>query len=573
MITLRDYQQACVAAIIDRARKGVTRQAIVMATGTGKTCIFASLAPLVKAKGKKTLILAHRSELLEQAADKIRMVDNTLTIGIEQAENTCTTLEDVVVASVPTLGRTGSDRITKFSPDDYGLIICDEMHHSTSETYLNIFRYFDVLKGEVSTPNGRLLLGFTATPTRADKVGLDKVYDEIVFNYNLQQGINDGYLSNIRAYTVKTETDISNVATRKGDFADGELADEVNNDERNKLIVDSYTDIAEGEKALVFAVNVEHAETLTRWFSSAGYISEYVVGTTPKDQRKQILKDYSDGKIQVLVGVGVFTEGFDEPSIKAVLMARPTKSSVLFMQAIGRGTRLSEGKDHMKLIDFVDSTGNNSVIGLPTLFGIPKSLRTRGKYITEIVGQVEKILEVNPDFDVESIDDWDDENIDKIIKRVDIFAQAELPAIVKSNSKYAWHKYLEGYQIEFPVTEKVRDVITIQPNMLNRHELIHGVFVEVKPTYETGYSKWKKVKVEKLGIHNSLFDAFKQGDSWISNNKGEYKTMMAQDAKWREDSPTDKQLSLLKKLHIAVPEKLSKGQASVLIGKALNNRS
>jgi ATP-dependent helicase IRC3 len=574
MFKLRDYQQKCIDSIIAEARKGVVRQIMVLATGLGKTVIFGHLPSKVRDKGKKTLILAHREELLDQAKDKIEQIDPTLRIEIEQGARNIEDVNnvDVVIASVPTLGRAGSERIKKFNPDDFGLIICDEAHHATSSTYLNIFRYFDVLKGEVSVPNGRVLLGCTATPTRADKVGLDKVFDKIVFNYTLQQGIDSGYLSNIEAYTVQTKTDISQVHTRMGDFAEGELAEEVNNAERNNLIVDSYRDIANHSKALVFAVNVDHVIALTRCFRSAGYRASYVIGTTDKSERKQALKDFKDGKIEVLLGVGVFTEGFDEPSIKTILMARPTKSSVLYMQAIGRGTRLFEGKPHVKLIDFVDNTGKNSIVGLPTLFGLSRSLKTKGKYITEVVDKAEKILEVNPDYKLEDIDDWSDLNIDKIIKRVDIFAQAELPAIVKSSSRYAWHKHLEGYQIEFPVKEKIKEMITIQPNMLNRYEVIQGIFTEVKPEYGTGYSKWRKDKVEILGVHNTLFDAFKQGDQWISNNKHEFKTMMSQSAKWREGEPTEKQLALLKKFRIPAPKGLSKGQASTLIGKYLTSR-
>ena len=574
MFKLRAYQEECINSIITEARSGVVRQIMVLATGAGKTVIFGHLPSKVRDKGKKTLILAHREELLEQAKNKIKRIDPTLRIEIEQGVQSIKDVDavDVVIASVPTLGRAGSERIKKFNPNDFGLIICDEAHHATSSTYLNVFRYFDVLKGEVKVPNGRVLLGCTATPTRADKVGLDKVFDKIVFSYTLQQGIEDGYLSNIEAYTVQTKTDISFVHTRMGDFAEGELAEEVNNAERNNLIVDSYKDIADHSKALVFAVNVEHVMALTRCFRSAGYRASYVVGTTDKTERKQALIDFESGKIEVLLGVGVFTEGFDEPSIQTILMARPTKSSVLYMQAIGRGTRLCEGKSHVKLIDFVDNTGKNSIVGLPTLFGLSRSLKTKGKYITEVVEKAEKILEVNPDYKVESIDDWSDLNIDKIIKRVDIFAQAELPEVVKSNSKYAWHRRGEGYQIEFPNKEGVKEFITIQPNMLARYEVILGNSIEVKPDYGTGYKKWRRNKVELLGTHNALFDAFKQGDSWISNNKREFKTMMDQSAKWRGTEPSEKQLALLKKFRIPAPKGITKGQCSVLIGKYFNNK-
>ena len=571
---LRPYQEKCLESIVSEARQGVVRQVMVLATGTGKTIIFGHLPSKVRDKGKKTLILAHREELLTQAKDKLLKIDATLKIGIEQgpyniSESEIDTL-DVVLASVPTLGRENSERIQKFKPEDFGLIVCDECHHATSATYLNIFKHFDVLKGSIKNPNGRVLLGCTATPSRADKVGLDKVFDKIVFSYTIQQGIEDGYLSDIKAYTVQTATDISQIHTRMGDFAEGELAEEVNNDDRNMLVVDSYKEIANHSKALVFAVNVEHAEELAGCFQQAGYRADYVVGTTDHDDRKQILEDFNTGELEVLVNVGVLTEGYDEPSIETILMARPTKSSVLFSQIIGRGTRLFGGKEYLNVVDFVDNTGKHSVVGLATLFGLPKNLKSRGKRITELVKKAEEILEVNPDYDVESIDDWSDLNIDKIIKRVDILAQAELPAIVKSSSKYSWHRYLEGYRIQFPVEDNAKDVISIMPDMLNRQEVYVERFQKTIPKYENGYATWALYKKEVIGGYTELFEAFKNGDSWIARNKASYSNMMSQDSKWRGQEPTEKQANFLKKKGIPMPKGLTKGLASNLIQKWIN---
>ncbi len=571
---LRAYQQKCIDSIISEARQGVTRQVMVLATGTGKTVIFGHLPSKVRDKGKKTLILAHREELLTQAKDKILAIDPTLKVGIEQGKYNLNELEidylDVVIASVPTIGRAGSQRILKFKKEEFGLIIVDECHHATSSTYVNIFKHFDVLKGEAGEANNRVLLGCTATPSRADKVGLDKVFDKIVFSYSIQQGIEDEHLSDIKAYTVQTNTDLSHVHTRMGDFAEGELAEAVNDESRNMLIVDSYKDIADHSKALVFAVNVEHAEDLTTCFKQAGYKADFVVGVTDKDYRKKLLADFKSGELEVLVNVGVLTEGFDEPSIETILMARPTKSSVLFAQIVGRGTRLFPGKEHVNLIDFVDNTGRHSVIGIPSLFGMSKSLKGKGMRITEVVKKAEKILEANPDYDVESIEDWSDLNIKKIIKQVDILAQAELPAVVKSNSKYAWHRYLEGYKIQFPATEEVKEVVTIMPNILNCYEVYVERLKKSAPDYKNGYHKWTLDTKEMIGVYPVLFDAFKKGDSWINNNKGGYSTMMAQDSKWRKDGPSEKQIAFLKKRNIPIHKGLTKGLASNLIQKWIN---
>ncbi len=242
---LRNYQEDCLNNIVAEARKGCIRQVVVLATGTGKTVIFSHLPPLVRNKGKKTLILAHREELLDQARNKLLAIDSTLKVGIEQADREASPDDDVIVASVPTLGRLGSKRIMKFKPEEFGLIIIDECHHAVASGYKNILKHFGILKGECPEPKGIVLVGVTATSTRADHQGLDQIFDKITFSYTIQQGIKENYLANIAAYTVNTNTDISRVGSSMGDFAEKELSDAVNNDERNKLakyIRDSYPD-------------------------------------------------------------------------------------------------------------------------------------------------------------------------------------------------------------------------------------------------------------------------------------------------------------------------------------------
>ncbi len=567
---LRDYQKQCVEAIITKARAGVFRQVIVLATGTGKTVIFSQLPALVKAKGKKTLILAHREELLEQAKLKLLAISPNLKVGIEQGANKIEEDVDVVIASVATIGRAGSKRIEKFNPDEFGLIIVDEVHHATASTYINVFRYFGVYKQEFPNTKGKVLLGVTATPNRSDHVGLDQIFDEITFNYSLIQGIQNGHLSNISAYTVHTDTDISSVSTSMGDFSDKELSEVINNDRRNKCIVDSYTDIAPHSKALVFTASVEHAKELSDYFTSAGYKSNYVLGETESQKRSDILKAFKDGELEVLTNVGVLTEGYDEPGIETILMTRPTKSSVLYSQMIGRGTRLHPGKNSLKLIDFVDNTGKHSICGLPNLFGVPKNLKgLKGRKITEVLKQVQDIQEVSPDYPVEKIEDWSDENIQKIIKKVDIFAQAQLPPEVKQYSKFSWEPDIDGYKLKFPESQGEKQIITIQKDMLDKYTVEVKNCVPVEPTYKNDYAKWQVHTREKLGTFESLQNALSKGDNWIETNKSHLQTMFDQKAVWRGAEPSEAQLKLLKKLGVPIHPKLTKGECSVLIGKAL----
>ena len=574
MFKLRDYQEECLETIITKARTGTTKQVVVLATGLGKTVIFGHLPSKVKAKGKKTLIIAHREELLIQAKKKLGQIDPGLVIGIEQGKNSIddVSLVDVVVASVQTIGRKGSERIKKFDPKDFGLIIIDECHHATASTYMNVLEYFGALKGKPNNRKNIVLLGVTATPNRSDHVGLDKVFDAITFSYTLRKGIENKYLSNIRAYTVRTHTDLSHVHTRGGDFIDKELAEAIDTEERNKLVVDSYLDICPNEKALVFAANVAHVENLTKYFKSMDVPTEYIIGATDSDKRREILDKYTSGEIKVLINCAVLTEGFDEPSIQAVFMARPTKSSVAYSQMIGRGTRLYEGKESLKLVDFVDNTGKNSVASLPALMGVKVGpLKVKGKLITETVEQLEKILDLHPDFDFSDIDDWSEENINKIVEEIDIFAHAQIPEEVKENSQFTWGNFADGYRLKFPKQETTHEEVRIMKNMLSQYEVTHFVYEAQIPSQLNNYKKWKKTSESVIITGKDIAKVFEEADVWVEENQADSSSMFKQTAKWRKDGASEKQLALLKKFHVAIPKQgLLKGEASILIDKALN---
>lgn len=585
-MTLREYQTAAINRIVEAAKyERILRQVIVLATGLGKTVIFAHLPQRVKERGKKTLILAHREELLDQAKKKIKAISPDLIVGIEQGENSIDEVSecDVVVASVPTLGRASSKRIEKLNPDDFGLIVVDECHHATSETYRNIFRHFGVLKENPEEPENPplkqrpiVLLGVTATPNRSDHVGLDNIFDGITFSYTLKDGIDNGYLSNIKAFTVATKTDISQVASRAGDFAENELSDAVNNPERNRLVVETYLEKFDKTKALVFATSVEHVNTLTDLFKQAGVRAECVLGATEKEKRETILKDFDSGELDVLVNCNVLTEGYDCPSIDTILMTRPTKSSVLYSQMIGRGTRLSPetGKEVLNLVDFVDNVGKNKVVSLPSLFGVPKMLNLKGgKLITEVVDAVDKIKEVNPDVDIEKIEDWSEEAIDKVVKEVNIFSQATIPAEVQEHSKFSWERASDGYKLNVPPSGETKANLIIKPNMLDQWELVEKIYTKVAPTRKNGYSGWEKLSECVKAIGKDQAEIFSIGDKYLQEQFPQQSSVFRQDGKWRNDAPSEAQLKMLKKFKVPFPEGLTKGQASVLIGRAINDRS
>ena len=268
----------------------------------------------------------------------------------------------IVVASVQSLVR----RLDRHDTAVYQVVVCDEAHHAPASTYQKIFEHFGFTNGG----GERLLVGFTATTKRGDGVGLGNVFDKIVFQRSLREMIDAHWLVDISGFRVETSADISGVQSRAGDFATGQLSTAVNTKPRNELAAQTYHELAGGRKALVFTVDVRHAEDLAAEFRAHGIEAQAVSGRMPKDERRATISAYRRGEIQALCNCALLTEGFDDPATDVVLMARPTHSSLLYMQMLGRGTRTAPGKENLLLLDFVDSTKRHSAVSLPDLFGL-----------------------------------------------------------------------------------------------------------------------------------------------------------------------------------------------------------
>ena len=277
-LKLRDYQRNCLAAIIGRYRAGIRRQLVCLPTGTGKTVIFAEFPGYFKMK-KQMLVLAHRAELLDQARVKIANANPDLRVEIDQAGRTADPGSHVVVASVPTLGRKGSGRLHRLDPDRFFLIVVDEAHHATATTYKRILENFGVFSPETR----KLLVGFTATPKRGDGVGLDAVFQEIVYSSSLPEMIRSGYLSPVAGYRVETDVDLSRVKTRMGDFVVTQLSEAVNVRRRNEIIVEVFRTHLKDKQTLCFCVDVAHARSLAEAFNSEGVRAAAVSGDIRKD--------------------------------------------------------------------------------------------------------------------------------------------------------------------------------------------------------------------------------------------------------------------------------------------------
>lgn len=330
---LRPYQQECINTVQQQPPGAYLVQ---MATGLGKTVTFANIP-----RQGRVLLLSHREELVNQPR---KYYD--CSFGVEQGSNHAGG-EDVVSASVQSLAR----RLGRFDPCDFDLIICDEAHHAAAGTYRKIFDYFQP----------RMLLGFTATPNRGDKVRLDNVFQRIIFQRDLRWGIEQGYLCDILCKRAHIGYDLSAVHTRNGDYAPGELDEAMEG--TADAIAQVYREHANGA-TLIFAVSVRQCREIAQRIPGA------VVVTGETKDRASVIEAFTRGEIPCLVNCMVFTEGTDIPRVETVIVARPTQSESLYAQMVGRGLRLYPGKERLILIDCVGVTGRASLCTAPSLLGM-----------------------------------------------------------------------------------------------------------------------------------------------------------------------------------------------------------
>ena len=388
---LRPYQQAAVDSVCDIFESGGTSTIVVQPTGTGKTVVFSSTAGRFHKTHKgRIMIVAHREELIFQAAKKVRQITGLHT-DIEMAElraNHGLFKAPVVVSSVQTqnAGCGGAGRKTLFDPFEFDMLIIDEGHHAVANSYRKVINHY------CQNPNLKVLL-VTATPDRADKKALGQVCESVAYNYELPAAIHDGWLVPIRQRMIHcTDLDLSACRTTAGDLNAADLSRAMTYEKPLHQIAWPTFHIAEGRKTLMFAASIAHSEMLTKIFNRHEEgCARCVDGDTPKDERRQMFKDYRNGKFWMLVNVGVATEGFDEPGIKIVSNAAPTKSRVNYTQKIGRGTRpldeiahllgnyakaeerraLIEGSDkpYVEALDFVGNSGKHKLVSTADILG------------------------------------------------------------------------------------------------------------------------------------------------------------------------------------------------------------
>jgi len=320
VLALRPYQHEALAAIRAGYAAGVRRPLVVLPTGAGKTVVFAHL---IRDLPGRALVLAHRDELIGQAADKLGQVDPSAIVGRVQAEWD-EWRAPVVVASVQSLAQPG--RLARYRPGHFDTIIVDEAHHATAKTYRTILGHL----GALDAGTGVLTVGVTATPDRGDGVGLGHVFERIVYERGLPEMIAEGYLVPLRGIRVAIDADFGTLRVRAGEVSESDAARLLLAADAPGLVAAAYRRHAAGQRAIVFTPTVQVAEACAAALVAAGVRAESLDGTTPAEERRGILARLRSGATSVVCNCGVLTEGFDEPRVSCVIVARPTRSRGLY---------------------------------------------------------------------------------------------------------------------------------------------------------------------------------------------------------------------------------------------------
>lgn len=581
---LRDYQTEAVDNIVTERVDGTNKQLVVLPTAGGKTLIVAHAIPKIIAAGEQCMFIVQSDELVFQGHDKIQKYNPDLKVDIEKAQYRADAERaDVIVASIQSIGKTVrdgddwqySDRLKKFDPQRMRAVIVDEAHHLIAKQYQSPLRYFEVWKQDLRFDDpSKLLVGVTATPNRSDSVGLEKIFDKIVFSRELRQMIEAGWLADLKGYRIETDVLLDDLDVRQGEFVTSQLERRVNTESRNRLVVDKYKELGEGMPAIAFSVDVAHSNALAKAFMDAGIQAYAISGSTPDKDRRRIIEMYARGDVRVLVSCQALLEGFDAPQASVALCCRPFRSKLPYTQSIGRVLRpypapeertgwVRWKKPYAIAIDFVDVTAKHQLSTVASLFGLSSGFNLKGKKATEAVAEVEKLQAKAPGVNLSLYTDL--ESVRGVVEKIDLFAKPTIPDEIRKASKMAWVTGMTvgAYQLCLPD----KGMLSIKVNTLGQYEVFR---------HTNGVRS-------QLTVARDLNEALRVADK---NVPREAAMMLAADAQWRFTPPSSKQIDLLRKLYpelrqpfkndmefaAMVANRYSKGECSTLISQRISRK-
>ena len=596
-IQLRDYQHACLDAICSEWAKGNNRLLVQMATGGGKTSVFAALwahPPVAKwlqsfpVGQRAMLVVAHREELIDQAADRLRLMNPKAAVTIEQGDRYASPYSDIVVASIQTLSAMKGRRLKRLLQRmRFRLVVIDEAHHASADSYRNMLvalrflppadasdsendeaaDYADIeqmamaLRGwETEAPKDQLLIGVTATPNRSDAIGLGCVFQSIAYSYGIKPMIDDGWLVPIVPWVIETKTSLDQVRTTHGEFNQKDLAEAVNRDDRNQLAVAAWREHALNQQTIAFTVDVAHAYAMATAFEAQGIAAQAVSGETPKEDRAAAFARFRDGRIQVLSNCMIVTEGVDLPMASCILNAKPTKSATLYTQMVGRGLRPYEGKPHCVVIDLVDVSRKHSLQAAPVLYGLPPGIKAQGDDLRKVEEGFEAFREQFQTFDLEQALAGGGKTLAQLHAEATSFDVWAVPDLgpLGTGLTLSWLKVgADIFRLQYPWADGT-EVLKVEPDMLGHF----GVSC-------THRSHDGAVRQRTLGAQiSSAREALALAETFVSIERRTVTRLTAKDAGWKAHPASEKQKALLMRRRIPFPPSLTKGRASELLDLA-----
>ena len=385
----RPYQKIAVEEVFRRYQTHSRNLLLHLPTGAGKTVIATLIIDkLLKAKQGfgRVLFIAHRQEILDQTALTFKKQLPRLSIAIEQGDRKSTKQETITIASVQSL----ITRKEQFNPQEFSLIICDECHRALSPSWTEVIDYF-----HRNNASDTLLLGMTATPRRTDGRSAVDVFEEIAFEISRTDLQDLGYLVPIQYYTVDTKLGLDKLKMTAGDFQVKALSSVMNSPTIRAITLRAWQEKGLGKKTIVFCAGVEHAHQTAEDLNSIGVKAAAIDGKT--QNRESLLKAFKKGDIDVITNYGVLTEGFDDPSVECVLMARPTTSPLVYNQCIGRGLRISAKKLTCVIIDIIDRSTHQLQYGASEFAGLPKTWKSKGRDPFREKKSLEKVRVTSPE--------------------------------------------------------------------------------------------------------------------------------------------------------------------------------
>lgn len=458
-LELREYQQEALNNLQAMRDKKETIALLYQATGTGKTVTAVMDAKRV---GGRTLFVAHTMELVNQAYNTFKSLWTETTVG-KFADSVKDYESNVICGSIQSVAL----NLDTFNNNDFDYIIIDEAHHATAETYQKVLAYF----------KPKFILGLTATPERADDTNILDIFQNTAHKLDIQTAVEIGALTNVRCIRIHTNIDMTKVRFNSVQYNIRDLDVKICVSERNQLIVKTWLNYVKDKRTVVFCASVQHAEQVAELFKKAGVNAVAVSGSMKTSERNEWLAKFAFGEVKVLCACDLLNEGWDCPQTEVLFMARPTMSKVLYTQQLGRGMRLSEGKEFLMVFDFVDNASQyNAPYSLHRLFKLKDYhagatvLGKKGQREAEAAlyekGEKPEVIIDYPvdatDYEVVDIFNWQEEAAGMIsqmefVRRVDVQSETIekylrdgklIPDLIVPMSEHRTFKYFKEESLE-----------------------------------------------------------------------------------------------------------------------------